>query len=416
MPFAILRTAKLKTIGNIAASLSHNYRTRETLNADQNRSNLNEHSLESAQAVKDAIQERLPEKRRSDAVLCIEHLITASPEWTGWGTNQEREFFDTSKKWLEEKYGAQNVVATTIHRDETTPHLVAYVVPLDADTGRLNAKKWLGGRDKLSRMQTDFASEVKNLGLERGIEGSKATHTSIKEHYAKVNDAENAPKIQFEMPDFPKTDLFESKEKYANRVADVVVDSIFNQIALEWDRMAVLSSEVKLARKELLEARETLSSTIERAKPYFDAIDGIKHNGIEYIDEKLAEIRSRMDYQYQEYLKNIEHKKREEKEKEDANRFARNWHHTFEHMSSEQKESYHFMRDHKIRFNTQSDSMLQFELEQIKRRLIENSNYTLEDYHWRAEKQRKREASYKPSEHQELKQEKDNGINYDPFN
>ena len=120
-----------------------------------------------------------------------------------------------------------------------------------------------------------------------------------------------------------------------------------------------------------------------------------------------------MDYQYQEYLKNIEHKKREEKEKEDANRFARNWHHTFEHMSREQKESYHFMRDNKIRFNTQSDSMLQFELEQIKRRLIENSNYTLDDYHWRAEKQRKREASYKPSEDQDLKQEKDNGINFD---
>ena len=82
-------------------------------------------------------------------------------------------------------------------------------------------------------------------------------------------------------------------------------------------------------------------------------------------------------------------------------------------MSREQKESYHFMRDNKIRFNTQSDSMLQFELEQIKRRLIENSNYTLDDYHWRAEKQRKREASYKPSEDQDLKQEKDNGINFD---
>ena len=44
------------------------------------------------------------------------------------------------EKWLEEKYGKNNVVSTTIHRDETTPHLVAYVVPLDEESGRLNAK------------------------------------------------------------------------------------------------------------------------------------------------------------------------------------------------------------------------------------------------------------------------------------
>jgi hypothetical protein len=32
-------------------------------------------------------------------------------------------------------------------------------------------------------MQTDFAVEVKDLGLDRGIEGSKAKHTSIQEYY-----------------------------------------------------------------------------------------------------------------------------------------------------------------------------------------------------------------------------------------
>ena len=82
----------------------------------------------------DAIQLRLPEKRRSDAVLCIEHLITASPTWSGWGTEKEHEFFENSKKWLEKQYGSKNVVAVSIHRDETTPHLIAYVVPLDEAT------------------------------------------------------------------------------------------------------------------------------------------------------------------------------------------------------------------------------------------------------------------------------------------
>ncbi|WP_171496447.1 plasmid recombination protein, partial [Acinetobacter sp. TUM15372] len=72
-----------------------------------------------------------------------------------------------------------------IHRDETTPHLVAYVVPIDLE-GKLNAREFLGGRSKLSKMQTDFDNEVKHLGLERGLEGSKAEHTTIKDFYAEI--------------------------------------------------------------------------------------------------------------------------------------------------------------------------------------------------------------------------------------
>ncbi|WP_171498881.1 MobV family relaxase, partial [Acinetobacter soli] len=88
---------------------------------------------------------------------------------------KETAFFEQSRKWLESKYGKKNVVSTTIHRDETTPHLVAYVVPVDEETRRLNAKKFIGGsRHTLSQMQTDFAVEVKDLGLERGVQGSKA--------------------------------------------------------------------------------------------------------------------------------------------------------------------------------------------------------------------------------------------------
>ena len=109
--FAILRTEKLKTFGNIGGSLAHNFRDIETPNADADRTIKNSHSLKSSAEVIDAIQLRLPEKRRSDAVLCIEHLITASSTWDGWGTEKEHEFFESSKKWLEKQYCSKNVIA-----------------------------------------------------------------------------------------------------------------------------------------------------------------------------------------------------------------------------------------------------------------------------------------------------------------
>jgi hypothetical protein len=111
MAFAILRAEKLKTMGNVGGSLAHNYRTIETPNADPSRTPDNSHSLPTPEAVKAAISERLPEKRRSDAVLCIEYMITASPEWKGWDDDRQKEYFDQAKQWLEQQHGKQNVLA-----------------------------------------------------------------------------------------------------------------------------------------------------------------------------------------------------------------------------------------------------------------------------------------------------------------
>ena len=75
-------------------------------------------------------------------------------------------YFNDALKWLRERHGGANVVYAGIHRDETTPHMYAYVVPLDEATGRLNARKWLGGAKALSEMQTDFAA---NVGARHGL-------------------------------------------------------------------------------------------------------------------------------------------------------------------------------------------------------------------------------------------------------
>lgn len=360
MAFAILRTAKLKTIGNIASSLSHNYRTRETPNADQNRSSLNEHSVESAQAVKDAIQERLPEKRRSDAVLCIEHLITASPEWSGWGTSQERDFFEKSKKWLDEKYGAQNVVATTIHRDETTPHLVAYVVPLDADTGRLNAKKWLGGRHKLSRMQTDFANEVKNLGLERGIEGSKAEHTTIRDYYKKIEDLDNVPKVSV---DRPEPEFFESKDKYGQRV----VESVIEQVNRKVEETRLLANEVKTARKELSEARKTLSELQARTKPYLDAIHGLERRGIEFMNKHMLEVREKINEKRRAY----EREQIQQRIRERERRFEK----SFDLLNEQQQRNFTSFSEHLKHLYPNDPALLESKLSDLRQKVIDQPTY-----------------------------------------
>lgn len=281
MSFAILRTAKLKSFGEIGGSLSHNYRDRPTPNANPQQTPQDEHSLKNAESVMTAIKEKLPAKRRKDAVLCVEYLITASPDWVGWNKSDEQKYFDDAKKWLEDKHGKDNVIATTIHRDESTPHMIAYVVPLV--DGKLNAKKFLGGRQKLSDMQTDFAKSVgEPLGLVRGLEGSKAEHQTIKQYYANVNTAVKiSPDIVL---DIPEKKLLESKESYENRVFEVLdreISPILNKTASLQRQLSVMTNAYKGSRDEILILQGA-------TKTYRDAVKGLKEEDKESLDRAIV--------------------------------------------------------------------------------------------------------------------------------
>ena len=186
--YAIMRCKKLTGMGSVASALQHCYRERETPNADAERTPENHCSVsQSADEAMGKLRELLPEKRRKDAVLAVEYVMTASPEWWNEATpRQQAEFFARSEQWLENKYGKDRVVAAVVHRDEATPHLSAFVVPLTQD-GRLSAKEFIGGRSKMREDQSTYAESVKKLGLERGIEGSRATHQTVQHYYESIN-------------------------------------------------------------------------------------------------------------------------------------------------------------------------------------------------------------------------------------
>lgn len=267
MAYAILRTAKLKEIGHIAGSLSHTFRTRETPNADQARAHLNENSgPETPEAIQQAIKDRLPEKHRSDAVLCIEYLITASPEH--FKQDDGRQYFEDAKRWLEERHGAENIVSTHVHRDETTPHLVAYVVPLK--DGKLNAKHFLGGKVALREMQTEFAQQVGlRHGLERGVEGSKANHQTIQDYYQRANRAEVATERVLYPTEKQSKGLLskESDAEFAERVAKEVSKKMATNYvqAQEMPALKKRLKETERTNKALLRERDEALKTAQDA-------------------------------------------------------------------------------------------------------------------------------------------------------
>lgn len=298
--YAILRTAKLKSFGEIGGSLSHNYRTRPTPNADPTRTADNAHSSPTPFSVMDGIKQRLPEKTRSNAVLCVEYLITASPEWSGWqDQKQEADFFKRSVEWLEKRHGKENVIATSIHRDETTPHLIAYVVPIDSK-GKLNAREFLGGRAKLSKMQTEFHSKVKDLGLDRGLEGSKAEHKTIKEFYAELQ--EPLPKSEkininiqrLDVDNQPKSPFYDTKYEHGVRVMDAVYSDIESQVTeikkdfeIKLKEMqANFERNLRIERQKSESQRKAHEKAVDALQKNINSINDLKDEYKEFIEYK----------------------------------------------------------------------------------------------------------------------------------
>ena len=196
MSYAILRAKKLKTPAAIARSMRHTYREIPVPNADPDAPAPTVVGPRTTAEGMAKARERWPEKRRKDAVLAIEYLVTASPEaFKRHGGNlDETRYFNDALNWLRKRHGAENVIGAAVHRDETTPHLVAYVVPRDGD--KLNCRKYLGGSACLSQMQDDFHQVCgQPHALDRGVKGSKARHTSIRQFYTQAKKAGEIPEV-----------------------------------------------------------------------------------------------------------------------------------------------------------------------------------------------------------------------------
>lgn len=280
MPYAILRTTKLSTYGNIAASGHHTYRNNGFApNAISSRTHLNKTLLGTPGDVLFDVKERvaaITDKRRKNGVLAIEYLLAASP---GWFVNKSKseinKWVRENMKFLKEKHG-RNLVHASLHLDESSPHIVAYVVP-EID-GKLNCRAILGGRKNLTNLQTEYARSMSMFGLDRGIEGSKAEHVKVKKYYTAINDADKLAIEEIEKlgkPSLPpKSRLFSSTksnevefEQWMNgevkRTEKLVETACGSVLALNESRKEI--DILKKANGELSNQNETLKHDLNQA-------------------------------------------------------------------------------------------------------------------------------------------------------
>lgn len=171
---------------------------------------------------------------RKDAVTHLNIVLTGShKEMKAIEGDAEklRNWAYLNYAFVAERFGYKNIVEFSCHCDERTPHVHCVVVPLTKD-GRLSAKEVMGNRHKMSELQDSYGKLMQNkFGLQRGIKGSTATHDTVKEYYARINQRIMYPSITVDhlsnAPKIPTPPLI-GRESWAERQNKAISDAFFN--------------------------------------------------------------------------------------------------------------------------------------------------------------------------------------------
>lgn len=189
MGYGIIRVEKVKKTG-VGAMQYHNDRLpgeHTNPDIDPSRTHLNRelvHHGDYRHEVRARIEagRKSDRKLRKDAVVLVEGIATASPEFFRGKTDEEiLRYFEDVEHFVEKEAGRENLLHFTIHMDESSPHAHFGFVPLK--DGSLSWKKFFDGAKGLHAFQDRYYAEVSSrYGLERGEVGTGRKHKEVAEY------------------------------------------------------------------------------------------------------------------------------------------------------------------------------------------------------------------------------------------
>lgn len=182
-------------------------------NADSTRTHLNRELVELPDGVKDrneAITHRIQSagiKRKItlDQVRAIRIILSGTHEdmMKVQDSGRLSEWCNDNLQWLYKQFGRENTVSAVLHMDEMTPHIHATVVPIVTGERRKRKKEQEDGkrryrkkdttvrlcaddvltREKMIAYHDSYAKSMEKYGLQRGVRGSEARHTTTAQYY-----------------------------------------------------------------------------------------------------------------------------------------------------------------------------------------------------------------------------------------
>ncbi|MCK2159078.1 plasmid recombination protein, partial [Exiguobacterium sp. 17-1] len=101
---------------------------------------------------------------------------------------QMQDYFKTCHDYFADRFGKENVLSAKVHLDETTPHMHLHFMPIDKETGRLQARTTMN-KAALNQIHDEIPERLREKGFDvvRGSGEKTKQKLDIHEYKAKLD-------------------------------------------------------------------------------------------------------------------------------------------------------------------------------------------------------------------------------------
>ena len=303
MNYAIFRSQPIYTLKDLAQIGSHNQREKKAYNSNPDikleltKKNIElkkldtkyvkgfheitkEYKLEHDERMKNEREDR---KRtynqmldRSKNVVADELLFTASPNFFKTVDQKELKIWaDTCMEFVYEDLGykKEQVLHSTVHMDEKTPHIHCVVIPLvkkydkrtNTERYTISKKQYIRDNNHLSELQDKYHERLisKGFDLERGLKGSSVENLSVKEYKKITSNLEK----ELSKKESNLNESITNLEEHLKTNRPVMFDK--DSVKVKKDTLDCMNKVIKDAKK-IDEMKPKLDSTFKSMKNFSD--------------------------------------------------------------------------------------------------------------------------------------------------
>lgn len=193
---------------------------------------------------------------------------------------------------LEDTFGAENIIGSAIHLDESKPHLHVDIVPLTAE-GKLSAKQVVGGRGKMHQRQKQWLETMQekrpDLNFERKKDGVKGLELDKLKELTEVAKKDAGKWLDGMRAEYNSRLLILSKVKDVQDKEQVRQDS--EQVRLNsWERRLKQTEQAQTDKARELAQDQ---ARIDEALPLLDAVEAEQMQIAKQQADKSAELDAR---------------------------------------------------------------------------------------------------------------------------
>ncbi|MGE6556747.1 MobV family relaxase [Exiguobacterium artemiae] len=143
------------------------------------------------QRAKERVDQLKSENKRvqKNSVITYSNIITIPESAAKKMSNEQmQDYFKTCHDYFADRFGKENVLSAKVHLDETTPHMHLHFMPIDKETGRLQARTTMN-KAALNQIHDEIPERLREKGFDvvRGSGEKTKQKLDIHEYKAKLN-------------------------------------------------------------------------------------------------------------------------------------------------------------------------------------------------------------------------------------